>query len=70
MFSIQTPWQKSRQELTEAAKDMKGAIEGLPAGFFDDKKRDDRVCLSRRNNYWRCFPVNGHHTHCINKESI
>ncbi|ETN74035.1 hypothetical protein NECAME_13259 [Necator americanus] len=42
-LSIQTPWQKNKGGENPALRDRKGIIEGVPQGFFDDKRRDGMV---------------------------
>ncbi|CAI4229112.1 unnamed protein product [Auanema sp. JU1783] len=42
-LNIQTPWQKAQQEERDVGKDLKGVIEGVPQGFFDDKRKDNMV---------------------------
>uniref|UniRef100_A0A0K0DM75 EVG1 protein n=1 Tax=Angiostrongylus cantonensis TaxID=6313 RepID=A0A0K0DM75_ANGCA len=40
---IQTPWQKSKVEENALIRERKGIIDGVPQGFFDDKRRDGMV---------------------------
>ncbi|KAL6728528.1 hypothetical protein Aduo_010294 [Ancylostoma duodenale] len=42
-LSIQTPWQKNKDAENALLRNRKGVIEGVPQGFFDDKKRDGMV---------------------------
>ncbi|CAJ0600494.1 unnamed protein product [Cylicocyclus nassatus] len=42
-LSIQTPWQKNKDEENAHLRERKGVIEGVPQGFFDDKRRDGMV---------------------------
>ncbi|VDL73071.1 unnamed protein product [Nippostrongylus brasiliensis] len=42
-LSIQTPWQKSKDDENAHIRERKGIIEGVPQGFFDDKRRDGMV---------------------------
>ncbi|KJH43845.1 hypothetical protein DICVIV_10131 [Dictyocaulus viviparus] len=41
-LNIQTPWQKSKEGNT-FFRERKGIIEGVPQGFFDDRRRDGMV---------------------------
>ncbi|VDO73861.1 unnamed protein product [Heligmosomoides polygyrus] len=40
---IQTPWQKVKDDENALLRDRKGIIEGVPHGFFDDKRKDGMV---------------------------
>lgn len=42
-LSIQTPWQKVKDDENALLRDRKGIIEGVPHGFFDDKRKDGMV---------------------------
>ncbi|KAJ1370074.1 hypothetical protein KIN20_031720 [Parelaphostrongylus tenuis] len=42
-LSIKTPWQKSKEGESALLRDRKGIIDGVPQGFFDDKRRDGMV---------------------------
>ncbi|KAK6028718.1 hypothetical protein OSTOST_05197 [Ostertagia ostertagi] len=42
-LSIQTPWQKAKDDEAALLRERKGIIEGVPQGFFDDKRKDGMV---------------------------
>ncbi|XGW16284.1 hypothetical protein V3C99_001612 [Haemonchus contortus] len=42
-LNIQTPWQKAKEDEAALLRERKGIIEGVPQGFFDDKKKDGMV---------------------------
>ncbi|PIO55411.1 hypothetical protein TELCIR_23203 [Teladorsagia circumcincta] len=43
LYSIQTPWQKAKDDEAALLRERKGIIEGVPQGFFDDKRKDGMV---------------------------